>query len=890
MAPIRPIPARASVRSGRGGRAPNLRAIFCCFGSLLLLSTAAVAQPSSKSITAVRVASEGPRIDGRLDDAAWSSAQPIDDFAQQRPVEGADPSERTEVLVLYDDAALYIGARMFRHDPRLIARPMSRRDNSGNAERLAVVLDTYHDRRTAYGFAVSAAGVKSDYFLSRDSEHEGRSSQYDPVWDARATLDSLGWSAEMRIPFAQLRFTAAEEQVWGLMLDRLLPDKNEDVRWIMIPQQETGYVSRFGTLRGIRGIQPKRPVELVPYVAADATHRANVDSNNPFNDPFAGRVGMDAKLGIGSNLTLDLTVNPDFGQVEADPAEVNLSAFETFFDERRPFFTEGNELIRGQGPGYFYSRRIGAAPHGSADGDFVDKPHSSTILGAAKLSGRTHNRLSVGSLFAVTRPEHARVFDEASSTTSRVAVEPLTAYGVVRLQQELGSQASTIGATLTGVRRDLGAGHPVAAILPREAVTGGADFRWRVKEGMYAFTGWYGFSHVAGDSQAILRLQQSSARYYQRPDADYVTYDPRRTSLGGHTASLRADKDAGRHILWGAQLQTNSPGFELNDVGRLMNADEIEYNADIQIRETLPGRYLQNWRLGFDTRGGWNYGGEKQSQNWNQNTSLTFKNFWNVNIRTSFAMRAQSATLTRGGPSMRTGREWNEEVRINNPMSSRTGWRVNARVARGEFGVRRHSFGAQLTLRPTDRWQLSMEPNYQRSTDARQYVSSIDDTLAHFLDRRWVFAHIDRTTLSTRLRMQYAFSPTLTLEGYAEPFAANGRYYDLGELAAPRSRELLAYGTQGTTIRRESDGSRTVTDGASTFTLNPSDFHVLSLRSNVVMRWEWNPGSTLFLVWQQNRRASESYGNPIGVRSMWHTTRAAGDNFFSIKATYWLPL
>lgn len=767
---------------------------------------------------------------------------------------------------------------------------MSRRDGSNSAERFAVVLDTYLDRRTAFAFMVFASGVKSDMYLSRDSDHDGLSSQYNPVWDTRTTVDSAGWTAELRIPFSQLRFTARDEQVWGLEFQRVMPDKNEDDRWIVVPSRETGFVSRFGTLRGIRGIQPKRPVELVPYVAADATHRANVDANNPFNDPFAGRVGMDAKLGIGSNLTLDLAVNPDFGQVEGDPAEVNLSAFETFFDERRPFFTEGNDLIRGQGPNYYYSRRIGAAPHGAAEGDFVDTPHASTILGAAKLTGRTQRRLSVGSLFALTRAEHARVYSQASATTSRVAVEPLTAYGVVRLQQELGSQASTVGATFTGVRRDLGAGEPLAAILPREAVTGGADFRWRIKEGMYAFTGWYGFSHVAGDSLSMLRLQQSSARYYQRPDADYVAYDSSRTSLGGYTASLRADKDAGRHILWGAQVQTNSPGFELNDVGRLQSADEIEYNADIQIRETLPGRYLRNWRLGFDTRGGWNYGREKQSESWNQNVSLTFNNFWQLNTRTSFSLRAQNMTLTRGGPSMGVGHGWSQEIRLSNSNNSRTGWRVNGRMSRDELGGERYHAGAQLTIRPTDRWQLSVEPNYSNVTDPRQYVGTYSDSLARFLDSRYVFAFVDRTTLSTRIRANYAFSPTLTLEAYAEPFAADGRYRDFGELEAPRSRDLLEYGTGGTTIRRGTDGSHTITDGRSAFTIEPVDFHVLSLRTNMVLRWEWNPGSSLFLVWQQNKRADELTGRPVGMRSMWYTTRAAGDNFFSIKASYWLPL
>lgn len=868
----------------------TIAAAVLCATQLAVHATPGMAQPSSKAAIAVRIGGEAPRIDGRLDDVAWRLAQPVNDLAQQRPLEGAEPTERTEVLILYDDDALYVGARLYRRDPRTIPRSVSRRDAFGNAEQFAVLLDTYLDRRTAFGFSVTAAGVKGDYYLSQDDEMRGRSSQYDAVWDTRAVLDSVGWTAEMRIPFSQLRFNAAEEQVWGLNLSRWMPDKNESARWVIVPQRETGYVSRFGSLRGIRGIQPTRPIELVPYVAADATRRANADPNDPFDEPLAGRVGLDAKVGIGSNLTLDLTVNPDFGQVEADPAEVNLSAFETFFDERRPFFIEGSELLRGQGPGYFYSRRIGAVPHGSASGDFVDAPNASTILGAAKLTGRSASRLSLGSLLAVTREERARVFDAQSASTSQVTVEPLAAYGVVRLQQELGRQASTLGATLTGVRRVLGTGDSLVAILPRQALTGGADFRWRMKEGMYALSGWYGFSHVAGDSLAMLRLQRSSARYYQRPDADYVVYDPHRSSLGGYTASLRADKDAGRRILWGAQLQTSSPGFELNDAGRLSNADETEYNADIQIRETLPGRYLHNWRLGFDTRGSWNYGGERQSHSWNQHTSLTFKNLWSLNIRTSFDLRAQDAALTRGGPSMGTGREWREEIRLNSSFGSRTSWRLNAGVGRTELGGEQLRFGAMLSLRPDDRWQVSLEPNYSRTTDPRQFVTAMSDTLARFFDGRWIFASIDRTTLSALLRVNYAFSPTLTLEGYAEPFAASGRYSSLGELKAPRSRDLRTYGTDGTTIRREADGSRTVSDGASTFVVAPEDFNVLSLRSNVVLRWEWNAGSTLFLVWQQSRHAREALGEYVGVRSLWHTTRAAGDNFFSIKATYWLPL
>ena len=862
------------------------------FGVVLLLGLAPAivgAQPSSKVARASRVTGGAPRVDGRLEPGEWAAGQLIADFVQQRPNEGTDPTEKTEVWVLYDDQSLYIGARMHRANPKDISRTVTRRDGFGNAERLVVTLDPQMDRRTGVGFGVSVAGVRSDWRHTQDDEMRGRESQFDPVWNAAAASDSTGWTAEMRIPFSQLRFPPNEQQRWGFQVDRWMPDKNEDIQWVMIPPRETGYISRFGTLEGIEGVRSMRPVELVPYVAGDATRRATAVTNNPLNHPYAGRFGMDAKFAVGSNLTLDATVNPDFGQVEADPAEVNLSAFETFFDERRPFFVEGAEMIRGPGSGYFYSRRIGAAPRGSASGDFVDIPRSSTILGATKLTGRLPSRLSVGGLLAVTAAENARTHSLDSAITRTVAVEPRAAFGVLRLQQEIGSQASTLGAAITAVRRDVGGDPVLGALMTREAYYAGFDWRLRFQQGRYALSGFVAGSHVAGDTAAINRLQTGSVRFLQRPDLTHFRYDPLRTSLSGYSAQFRADKDAGRRILWGAEVKLESPGFEINDLGRLQSTDDIEYNADIQIRETIPGRYLQNWRLGFDTRGAYNYAGIHQENNWNQNTSLTFKNFWNFNLRTSFELPTINDALTRGGPLMGTAREFRQEIRLNGPFGSRTGWRINGGYGTDEFGAWRRNVGGQLTLRPAPRWSLSTEPNFQRATDPRQYVTTVTGGTRTY-GSRYIFAFIDRTTISNRFRANYAFSPNLTLEAYAEPFLSSGKYSRFGELEAPRSKYLREYGTNGTRELVDSAGARTITDGTESFTLDNRDFHVLSFRSNLVMRWEWTPGSTLFLVWQQNRRTSEAVGDPVRVNELWQTTRAAGDNFLSLKVSYWLPV
>ena len=882
--PFRVLPLFAFPPSARRAAGPLVAAALIVAGAFAPLAS----QPSPKVARAARV-SRAPRIDGRLDDETWKRLRPVDDLVQRQPREGAPPTERTEVYIAYDDEALYIGARLLREFPHDISRTFTRRDGFGNAERLNIIIDTQRDRRTAVGFGISAAGVRSDFRHTQDDEMRGRESQYDPVWNAAAEVDSAGWSAEMRIPFSQLRFPPDSIQRWGFQIDRWMPDKNETVQWAMIPPRETGYISRFGTLEGVSDVRSTRPVEFTPYLAGDAVRAASASVANPLARPYASRAGIDTKFGIGKYLTFDATINPDFGQVEADPAEVNLTGFETFFDERRPFFVEGSEMVRGNGAQYFYPRRIGAAPRGSASGDFVDRPRASTILGATKLTGRLPSRLSVGSIAAVTAAEQARVFFVDSNVTSRVAIEPRTAFGVLRLQQDVGQQASTIGAAVTTVQRDFASDASLAGLLPRAAYFGGLDWRIRFQQGKYAISGFVAASHLEGDTAALRRQQESNGHLFQRPDRRRSIYDPNKRAMSGYSAQFRADKDAGRWILWGAEVKAESPGYEVNDLGRLQSTDDIEYNADLQIRQTLPGKHLQNWRLGFETRGAWNFEGAHQLNTWAQNTSATLKNFWNINLRTSIQLAAIDDALTRGGPYMGTPREFKQDFRINNNFGAKTGWRLNAGWEADEFGARRYNGGGQITLRPTPRLTLSAEPTYQAGVDPRQYVTRVSGGTRTY-GNRYVFAFIDRTTISTRLRANLGFSPNLTLEGYAEPFVASGTYSRFGELSAPRSRSMREYGTDGTVIVRDSVGTHAVTDGRESFSIANRDFHVLSFRSNVVMRWEWTPGSTLFLVWQQNRRSDLLFGDPAHARELFRTTRAAGDNFLSVKFTYWMPV
>ena len=846
-------------------------------------------QASPKTARATRIEGDRPAVDGRMDETVWETAQVVSDFLQRSPDEGDQPLQGTRVYILYDDEALYIGARMASDDPSSIAAPVTRRDGFSNAERLTISLDPYLDRRTAYSFTITSGGVRSDQYHGSDNEHRAQS-QYDPVWHAEVRIDSIGWTAEMKIPYSQIRFTPAEEQVWGLNMRRWTPQLNATDYWVMVPSSETGFASRFGTLEGLENVLPPKRVEVIPYVAAEAT-AATRSQEDPFRTVLGNRFGGDAKIGVGSNLTLDLSVNPDFGQVEADPAEVNLTQFETFFDERRPFFIEGNELITGQGPDYYYSRRIGARPHGSASGDFVDRPDNTTIAAAAKLTGRLGSGLSIGALASVTPRELARTFDLSSDTVEYVSVESPTVFGVVRLQQEFGRSQSTVGATLTSVYRGFGdQDTDLASFLHRDAVSGGADWRLRFKDGEYELTGYAGFSHVRGEATALERTQRSSARYYQRPDADYVTLDPTRTSLSGYSLSIRGDKNAGRYILWGAQVSARSPGFEINDIGRLNSADAVDFNADIQIRDTQPGKLFRNYRIGTSIRGGWNFGGVRQSTVLQNNTRVTFHNFWDLNLRTTRTLRAQSDFLTRGGPSMGTASGWGFNARVSNGFSAATRVRVSGDYKNDELGGWSYTFGGGLTVRPTPAWQLSLDPSYNRSINPRQYIGTYGNGREITFGNRYIFGFIERSRISAKIRMDYAFTPNLTIEAYAEPFASSGRYFDHGELEAPQSRDLVTYGTQGTTIVREEDGSYSVTDGAEAFAIPNRDFNVLSFRSNLVIRWEWLPGSTFFLVWQQSRSAEDQAGEIVGAGSLGDALRAPGLNFFAAKLTYWFSM
>jgi hypothetical protein len=646
----------------------------------------------------------------------------------------------------------------------------------------------------------------------------------------------------------------------------------------------------MGELVGIQGINPSRRIELLPYVAGDALFNANaVDAGDPFHDgkEFEGRMGADVKMGVGPNLTLEGTINPDFGQVEADPAVVNLSAFEIFFDERRPFFTEGSQLLNGGGAGYFYSRRIGQPPHLEPEADFFSSPKSTSILGAAKLTGRLNSGLSVGALGALAQRERSNVSNNGN--ISRITVEPRTGYGVLRLQQELGDGGSTGGIILTGVERALVPGSELDELLRRRAATGATDWNLRFDGGKYELGANAGFSYVEGSEGAMVGTQESSARFYQRPDADYVTLDSTRTSLSGWRSSLWFEKNSGEHWLWGFGGGGESPGFELNDGGQLNTADDIDSWGWLRYRENEPGGLFQNWWVNTGVGSGWNFGRVRQYSYLDLESVLTWKNYTGTFLGYEYFPSSQSDNLTRGGPLMGTGSSWNVWAELWSSAQKKTTWNGWTGYSESETGSWSYWAGGGVTFRPGSRWQFSINPKWNHRVTSRQYVDTQAGGSAATYGERYIFAFIERSELVWQTRLNYAFTPNMTLEWYAEPFASSGRYYDFGELQAAGSKWLRTYGTDGTTITEVAPGEYQVTDGSDTFTIEQSDFNILSYRTNLVLRWEWRPGSTMFIVWQQNRADETSFGNLVGPGNLLDAVTSPGDNFLAIKITYWIP-
>ncbi|MGE0556085.1 MAG: DUF5916 domain-containing protein [Gemmatimonadales bacterium] len=840
-----------------------------------------------------------PHLDGRLDDPIWLGITPETGFRRDVPSDGRPASQKTEVRVAYDRSALYVAARLYDDEPDLVSRRLNRRDSFQHTNDVFFVLiDSYHDHRTQYVFGVTPAGERRDGVASNDGQQDFDIG-WDPVWEARTQIDSLGWVAELRIPFSQLRFSRDAEQTWGIQFRRDIQRGVEAVDWEWSPRTEPGSASKFGHLLGLANIPPPRRLELLPYVSSQAQLTQGVPGANPFDDGSvtAGAAGLDLKYGLTAGLTLSATANPDFGQVEADPSVVNLTAFESFFEERRPFFVEGSDLFRfGSGHSLlFYSRRVGGAPIRSALGSsaFVDEPAATTILGATKLSGRLGGGWSIGMLDAVTGRESARIADPTGTGLDRVEVQPLSNYGVLRIKRDAPDGGSGVGFMGTTVHRKLD--DPAFANVRRAAYVGGMDFFRRFAGNQYQVSGFVTGSRIEGDPAAITLAQTSSARYYQRPDQDYLDFDPSRTSLGGWSGQAELRKPGG---VWrfGVSGLAVSPGFESNDAGFQIDADRVRIGADLTRVWVSPTRFARSASISVSGAQTLNFGGDALTRQLEVAASGQLHNLWYFRASAGYRSRGLDDRATRGGPLIQLPEGGSVALGVRSDTRRAVSAGVTAGLTWDESGSSIQLLSGSLTLQTRSGANLEISPAYTRSAYSQFYLATYADPVAGAtFGSRYVFAPLTQNVLSVSTRLNYYFNPSLSLQVYAQPFVASADFGVPEALLAPRSYDFLRYGTGGSTRTTDpSTGAVTLdADGngpAPSFTVPGLDFHQRSLRSNVVLRWEYRPGSTLFLVWNQSRFLQESDPSFDPFRNL---GRIFGDdmrNVFLIKANYHFSL
>lgn len=879
----------------------------------LLLDDGHMDRPLAEAVRA-----QGPvHIDGRLDEPAWALAPVIDGFRQIDPDEGAPVSQRTEVRILFDDDALYIGARLFDEGP--ITTRLGRRDMPLlDADWFGVVIDSYHGHQTGFVFDVNPSGVQRDAVKSMTSSGESDDNSWDAVWDVATSIDDEGWSAEYRIPFSQLRFNRAERQLWGIQLERVIGRRREYAVTTFIPKSERGGIPAYGHLVGVQGVSAGDRLELLPYVVARGEY---VDPGaNPFRTDSEHAVsgGLDARYRVTSDMTLNASINPDFGQVEVDPAVVNLTAFETFFDEKRPFFIEGGGLFGYGGLwcffcsnvsslNVFYSRRIGARPPGATlaedAGEYADVPANTAILGAAKVTGRTAGGTTVAVLNAVTRREHAPVMDEEGRRFTQ-EVAPLTNYFVGRVKHDLLGGNLVVGGVFSSVYRNIG-DPALADHISRHAEVGGVDAELWWGDRTYHLLTNFAVSQVSGEAAAIRRLQRSSVRYFHRPDRDAAAggffshaYDPDATCLRGYGAYVRLAKDAGD---WQWELSTNlrSPGFETNDIAFQIFADYVWMSGNVLRQFTRPTRYFRHLTLIAGGQQQVNYDGDLTDRQVHAYVGGQLPNYWNASAFYIHGLATLDDRLTRGGPVVRKPAygylAFNLSTDSRRPLVLGT----NPNHTWREDGTRSYFLNLDVTFRPASNVSLSLGPSFRHNGSSRQYVDAWDDeTATAFYGRRYLFAELEQRTLSVDTRLSVTFSPTLSLEVFVQPLISSARYTGFREFVAPRSGEMIEYGrdfgaiwTEGTgedrTYTVDPDGPEGPNPG---FTFEDPDFNFRSLRGNAVLRWEYLPGSTLYLVWTQDRSHTAHYGDVRLARDGSALLRAQPDNVFMIKASYWLGL
>ena len=822
-----------------------------------------------KIYTTSKINGEPPKIDGTLNEKVWDEVTWVGEFLQNEPYAGQPASQPTEFKAIYDKNYIYFAVRCYDTSPDSIVKRTTRRDVE-EGDWVRIVIDSYYDFRTAFSFGVNAGGVKLDEAVTEDSNWD---SSWDPIWNVKTSIDDKGWTVEAAIPFSQLRFAKQPEQVWGLEVGRYIYRKGELSLWQFISPNAAGFISRIGELHGINSIEPRKQRDITPYVAV-GRESYQPDRQNPYADgvDYLKNAGLDGKIGITNNLTLDFTINPDFGQVEADPSEVNLTTFETKFSEKRPFFIEGKNilslnLLSGGGPlssdNLFYSRRIGRNPSyypDLNDDQYIDRPSNTSILGAFKITGKTQNGWSVGMLESITQKEMAEI--ATGDDREKVVVEPFSNYFVSRVKKDINNSNTIIGGMFTATNRQINESY-LDEFMHRQAYTAGIDFfhQWKDQTYYVNFTSVVG--RVLGSTEAIYNTQTGAPHFFQRPDAEHLSVDSTLRHLDGYGGTLQAGRAGNSKWPYTCWITWRSPGLNLNDAGYINRTDEIQQVAWLGFRQREPFSIFRNFNLNFNQWYGTSFGLERRYFGGNISGNWTFTNYWNMGFGVDRDQKNISTETLRGGPALLYDGSTNFYPFIETDGRKKVQLAYNAFMSWRDNNTAyyvNHAFSIRIQL--ADAFNISLNPGFSRRFDKIEYVATLDEQDPV----RYIRGKINQTTASLTIRMNYNITPDFTIQFYGMPFISAGGYSDFKYINDPDANRFadryidytddqLSYNSNDEVY--EVDENR---DGNPDYTFDRPDFNVFDFNSNLVLRWEYQPGSVLYLIWSQNRNESLSTG------------------------------
>ncbi len=836
---------------------------------------------------------EAPVIDGRLDDPCWREGEWQEDFLQQIPNEGAKASVKTGLNVLYDGKNIYFAFRSY-DNPKNIHRYSGRRDHFVG-DVVGVCIDSYADKRTGFEFDLTAGGCKIDLVLMNAERDATWDTNWDAVWYGKTALEDSAWTAEFQIPLSQLRYGPQDDQVWGMHAWRWIDRLQEEDQWSLIPRNNTGRMYNIGELRGIRGLKRFRHIELLPYVLGRVTADPK-ETGNPYGKGTASMAsaGLDAKIGVTSDFTLDATVNPDFGQVEADPSVMNLTAYETFYEEKRPFFLEGKTILdfnlSGDGM-LFYSRRIGHAPtywEDLRDGEYMKIPENTGILSALKVTGKSRDGLSLGVVQSVTSKETARI--SYKGMERKQTVEPFSNYLVGRIQKDWGKGNTSLGGIVTSVHRWIG--DRSLDFMTRDAVTGGIDFVRYFKNRSYVLNAKAVFSRASGDPQSVLNLQTDAVHYYQRVGAGNLGVDSSAASLSGYGGSLSFGRIGNSKWRYSEAVRWISPGLELNDLGFLKQADIILNNAGIGYQETEPAGLFRGYGVQFNQSTAWDFGGLCTDVTTSLNLNAKFVNRWDVSGMVLYRGESRDTRLLRGGSAVSLSRFLHMSLNGQTDVSRKVA--LSAGVHKhfySDGGSDLAEFTPRLDLRLTNALSVSGDLAFSRNTDDLQYVTTVETDAGPW----YILGKIRQKTVESTFHVNFHLTSDFSVQYYGSPFVSVGKYTDFKKVTSPLAEKygdrFHPFGVDEIGYRPDGNTYEVREGGVSApYSFDNPDFSFRQFRSNLVVRWEYRPGSVLYIVWAQQRTSHEAvWEESIGhnYSTLW---KARLHNVFLAKASYWFSM